>query len=45
MNMGCPESVLGAYVAVDQRETISFVRSRAVRERVSGLWAEIQSVF
>lgn len=44
-HLGSPEHALGAYVVIDLRETISFVRSRAVRERVSGLWAEIQSVF
>ena len=44
-HLGSPEHALGAYVVIDLRETVSFVRSRAVRERVSGLWAEIQSVF
>lgn len=44
-HLGRPEHALGAYVVIDLRETISFVRSRAVRERVSGFWAETQSVF
>ena len=42
-HLGSPELSLGAYVVIDVREVISFLRSRAVRERVSGLWTEIQS--